>query len=294
MSAWEDVVTTGLIGTDRRPVPAQLLASWGADFDQGVDPAHAILMLASRHRAFTRAGGLLPSCPPGAIGPPHQEPVASRAAHEILARLLFPPQPDLLNLWLANASEHGQRASAAYWTPLAVLAARTSDLDRWALAKAVSERGVWFIEQNPQWARLAKGLRSHLRGASPPEQPVSAMAVNETAVRTDPELIMSAATPWSKQLTRTVLEIIGSGQLQQRGARYAARVGARLPLLHYELLRSAMQQITVRVEPLTPARLRSVREALLTLERTVWFRIEMRSAFSGKPIMVERLEMPRW
>jgi hypothetical protein len=30
MSEWEDVVTTGLIGTDRRPVPDALPASWGA------------------------------------------------------------------------------------------------------------------------------------------------------------------------------------------------------------------------------------------------------------------------
>jgi hypothetical protein len=294
MSAWEDVVTTGLIGTDRRPVPEELPASWSADFDQGGDPAHAILMLAARHRAFTRAGGLLPACPPGAAGPPHREPVAGRAAHEILARVLFPPQLDLINLWLAAAVQCGEQASAAYWTSLAVLAARASEIDRWALAKAVGERGVWFIEQNPQWARLAKSLRSHLQHASPPEQHVPTVAVDAAAVRADPELIMAAATPWSKQLTRTVVEIIGSGQLQQRGVRYAARVAVRLPLQHYELLRSAMQQITARVESMTPAGLRSAREALLTLERTVWFRIEMGCAFSGEPIMVQRLEIPPW
>jgi hypothetical protein len=294
MSAWEDVVTTGLIGTDRRPVPDQLPASWGGDFGQGAEPAYEILRLAARHRAFTRAGGLLPACPPGEVGPPHREPVAGRAAHEILARLLFPLQLDLLNLWLAAAVQRGEQASAAYWTSLAVLAARTSEVDRWALAKAVGEPGVWFIEQNPQWARLAKNLRSQLQHASRPEQHVPTVAVDAAAVRADPELIMAAATPWSDQVTRTVLEIIGSGQLQQRGVRYAARVGGWLPLHHYELLRPAMQQITPRVESLTPARLRSAREALLTLERTVWFRIEMGCAFSGEPIMVQRLEIPPW
>jgi hypothetical protein len=45
---------------------------------------------------------------------------------------------------------------------------------------------------------------------------------------------------------------------------------------------------------LTPACLRSVREALLALERTAWLRVEMRSTFSGEPIMVERLEIPPW
>ncbi|HKX15390.1 MAG TPA: hypothetical protein VJN19_09370, partial [Propionibacteriaceae bacterium] len=289
-----DVVTTGLIGTDRRPVPDQLPSTWGSDFAQGADPAHAILMLAARHRAYTRAGGLLPACPPGEVGPPHRDPVAGRAAHEILARLLFPPQLELLNLWLAAAAQRGEQASAAYWTSLAALAARTSEVERWALAKAVGERGVWFIEQNPQWARLARSLRSHLQHASPPEQHVPTVAVDQAAVRADPELIMAAARPWSKQLTWTVLEIIGSGQLQQRGVGYAGRVGARLPLPHYDLLRPAIQQIAIGVESLTPARLRSAREALLTLERTVWFRIEMGSAFSGEPIMVQRLEIPPW
>ena len=45
---------------------------------------------------------------------------------------------------------------------------------------------------------------------------------------------------------------------------------------------------------LTPAGLRSVRAALLALERTVWLRIEMQHAFSNEPMMVQRLEIPPW
>jgi hypothetical protein len=55
-----------------------------------------------------------------------------------------------------------------------------------------------------------------------------------------------------------------------------------------------MQQIAERDEPLAAAGLRAVREVLLTVERTVWLRIEMRSAFSGEPIMVDRLAIPSW
>jgi hypothetical protein len=293
MPVWEDVVATGLIGTDRRPVPQSLRASWGTELDRTVDPAHALLTLAARHRAVGRAGGLLPSCPAGALAPPNRVPVASPAAHEILAGLLSPPQIDLLNLWLTAAVHYSQRVSAAYWTLLAMLAARSPDLDRAALVKVVGDRGVWFVEQNPQWARLAKSLRSHVEDASP-ERNVLRVDVTEDAVRADPDLIMDAATPWSDRFTRTVVEIIGSGQLRQRGARYATAVGVRLPLQHYELLRSAVPQIVEHQELLTPAGMRSVREALLALERTVWLRIEMRSAFSGEPIMVERLEIPPW
>jgi hypothetical protein len=293
VAVWEEIVTTGLIGTDRRPVPDELPVSWGVDLDQVTDPAHAVLSLAARHRALRRAGGSLLSCQPGAIAPPNWEPVANRAAHEILDRLLSPPQADLLNLWLVAAAQHGQLASAAYWTPLALVAARSTALDRTLLARTLGERGVWFVEQNPQWTRLGQSLRSPAQDGRP-EPDVTDAEIIEDAVRAEPELIMRAAPPWSPELSRTVLEIISSGQLQQRGARYAAAVGAHLPLQHYELLRSAVQQITARDEPLTAAGLRSAREALLTLERTVWLRLEMSSAFSGEPILVERLEISPW
>jgi hypothetical protein len=292
VAVWEDLVATGLIGTDRRPVPDELPRSWGAELEQALDPAHAVLALAARHRAAHRAGGRLPSCPPGRPAPRDREPVASGTAHEILARLLTPPRVDLLNLWLLAAAEHGQRVSAAYWTSLAMLAARSTELQRPALARALGERGVWFIEQNPEWSRLAKALRSHPKeDASTEPNPT---VVSEDALRANPELIFRVPSPWPNQLTQTVLEIIVSGRLQQRGARYAPAVGALLPLQHYELVRSAVQHIRTGDLALSPAGVRSVREALLSLERTVWLRIEMQSAFSGDPIMVQRLEIRPW
>ena len=293
MAAWEDVVTTGLIGTDRRPVPDQLPPSWRVELDQAVDPAHAVLSLAARHRAVNRAGSRLPSYPPGPAAPPNREPLASRAAHEILVRLLSPPQIDLLNLWLTTAADHGQCVSAAYWTPLAIVAARAAELDRILLARVLGDRGVWFIAQNPQWARLAKGLRSGNREGVLPAK-VSDLEATEDAVRADPELIMRVRPPWSKEVTRAVLNVIAAGQLQQRGVRYAVAAGARVPLEHYELLRSTVQQIGTREPVLPPAGLRHVREALHTLERTIWLRIDMHSAFSGEPIMVQRVELPQW
>jgi hypothetical protein len=293
MSVWEDVVTTGLIGTDRRPVPDELPVSWGSKRDNATDPAHAVLVLAARHRAVTRTGALLPTCPPGPVGPPKRGPMAARAAHGILDRLLSPQQADLLNLWLEAAAQHGQLASPSYWTPLAAVAARTTAVDRTALARVLGDRGVWFVEQNPQWTRLAKGLVLHPQDGVP-EQGVTSAEISDDAVRADPELIMRAVTPWSDRFSRTVLGSIVSGAPQHRGARYAAAIGARLPLQHYELLRSAMQHIAERDEPLAAAGLRAVREVLLTVERTVWLRMEMRSAFSGEPIMVDRLAIPSW
>jgi hypothetical protein len=299
MSVWEDVVATGLIGTDRRPVPDELPASWGRELDQSIDPAHTVLTLAARRRAVQRASGLLSSCSAGSPAPPDRPPLASVAAHEILARLLSPPQVDQLNLWLIAAAERGQCASGAYWTSLAMLAARTTELDRAALAAALGDRGVWFVQQNPEWARLAKTLRP--QPVEQPKEQISAepndssdVEVTEEAVRANPELIMSLTPPWPPELTRAVIAVIASGQLQQRAAHYATAVGARMPLQHYQLLRSALQHIPVREIPLTPAGLRSVREAILALERTIWIRLEMQRAFSAEPIMVQRLEIPPW
>lgn len=294
MAVWEDLVATGLIGTDRRPVPHQLPPGWGAELDQDLDPARAVLTLAARHRAANRAGGRLASCAPGPIAPPERQPAAGRAAHEILVRLLSPPQVELLNLWLIAAAEHGQSASAAYWTPLAMVAARTTELDRMMLARVLGDRGVWFVEQNPQWARLAKSLQSDAKDEVGQQPKVAEADASEDAVRANPEMIMRIPPPWSNGLARAVLEIIASGQLQQRGVRYAAAVGARLPLQHYELLRSMAQQSANGDVPLTAAGLRSVREALLALERTIWLRIELHCALSGEPIKVQRLEISQW
>jgi hypothetical protein len=293
-AVWEDVVTVGLIGTDRRPVPDRLPTSWGTERSRGVDPAHVLLSLAARHRALTRAGGLLASCPPAPFGPPDRQPVARRAAHEILDRLLSPPQVELLNLWLVAAVQHGQRASSSYWTPLTMMAARTAAVDQTALARAIGERGVWFVAQNPQWARLASSLRSHLHDDLLQDTRAS-VAVSDDEVIADPQLILRAATPWPRQLSKTVLKIIGSGRLREHRSRYAARIGLRLPLEHYELLRSAVQQRPARDEAaLTPLALRSVREAYRTLERMVWVRIEIQSAFAGEPVAVQRLEILPW
>jgi hypothetical protein len=294
MAVWEDVVTVGLVGTDRRPVPDQLPPSWGTEPNHGMDPAHVVLSLAARHRAVTRAGGLLASCPPAPLGPPDRQPVASRAAHEILDRLLSPPQLELLNLWLIAAVQHGLLASSSYWTPLALVAARTSAVDPTALARVIGERGVWFVAQNPQWTRLSSILRSHLHDDLLSDPNTPEVVVSEDAVRADPQLILRAATPWSKDLSETVLKIIGSGRLREHRSRYAATIGLHLPLEHYELLRSAVQQRPLPEDALTPLALRSIREAYRILERTVWVRIEMQSAFAGVAVAVQRLEIPPW
>ncbi len=163
-------------------------------------------------------------------------PVASPAAHEILDRLLSPPQVDLLNLWLRAAAAHRVCASSSYWTPLAMVAARTSELDRSALAEHLATAACGSSSRTRSGLGSPRSCAGETRFRASRRAPTA--DITENAVRADPELIMRAPTPWSIELSRTVLEIVGSGRLQNHGVRYAAAVGARLPLEHYELVQS--------------------------------------------------------
>jgi hypothetical protein len=126
VAGWDDLVTTALLGTDRRPVPAGLPALWSGA--AAADPAETVLDHAARHRAATRAGVRPPTC----------------AAPE--------PAPDQAG---ELAPEH--------WTAAANVAASARGVDRARLARALGERGIWFVGQNPQWARLAASLRAALQ-----------------------------------------------------------------------------------------------------------------------------------
>ena len=53
MTDWRDVVTTALLGTGRRPLPAGLPESWAIPSEE-TDPAVRLLDLAARHRAIRR------------------------------------------------------------------------------------------------------------------------------------------------------------------------------------------------------------------------------------------------
>jgi hypothetical protein len=125
MSDWSDLVTCALLGTDRRPPPTDLPTSWAGSLerdDAAAQPASLVLSLATRHRAFARAGAVLPhlDAPPGVHG--EQGPLATGAAQALLGRLLEPALPELVNTWLAAARDRGQTAASEHWTRLAALA----------------------------------------------------------------------------------------------------------------------------------------------------------------------------
>lgn len=161
-TAWEELVTSALLGTDRRPVP----------------PGECSLLGAAALHTVRRRAGLLPAAaavpPSPAPDDPRPEPPepARRRLAQLLADRAGPPgsggrrgaAPDLTELlpqWLAAALRHGYRAPAAQLDALLDAARARTDLRPQALAFA-GARGLWLARLNPDW-KFA--LRSTSSGA---------------------------------------------------------------------------------------------------------------------------------
>ena len=113
---WADLVTTALLGTDRRPSPDGGTAP-------ETDPVDRVLGAAARHRVALRAGHRLESCPPPSRPPgPTLAPAPPPAQDEIAQHLA---QLDITqtNAWLAQIAEQGLGLSAEHWVAAATLAA---------------------------------------------------------------------------------------------------------------------------------------------------------------------------
>lgn len=236
-TVWTEVVTTALLGTDRRPLPTDLLPPDGPG---GGGAGVVLLEHAVRQRAVRRAARPLGRCPAPPVAPDDGLAWAPPAAQELLARLLARPVPELLNAWLAAAAGRRVRPAPEHWTELAALAATRPDLDRGLLGSALGSQGVWFVGQNPAWARLAAVLAQPV--PSRPARPEAAVP-DEAAVRARPELALDVPAPWPRELTVAALQVLLSGQLGWRASRYGAAVGARLAAEDADLLQQAADAV---------------------------------------------------
>ncbi|MFE3514868.1 DUF5691 domain-containing protein [Streptomyces sp. NPDC059166] len=170
-ATWDELVTSALLGTDRRPLPR-------AD---GSAPTPAELLATAAVHTVRRRAALRPgaaAAEPLAPAPADPRPSLPAAARRRLARLLAdrssPPNgrrgtaPDLTELipqWLASASAHGYRAPAELLPPLLDAARARTDLRPYVLPFA-GPRGLWLAALNPEW-RFA--LRPSSRGAQRPD-----------------------------------------------------------------------------------------------------------------------------
>lgn len=271
---WDELVTTALLGTDRRPVVT----------------ATELLGDAARHRAATRCAAALQRCSAAPTGPEPELPWAPPPAQELLDALLARPVAELVNAWLAAAVQARVLLAPQHWTPLAGLASTRPDYDRRLLAAVVGPVGCWFLEQNPAWRRLAAGVRDHLTPRSPqapstdtPDPTGGSGALpGEAEVRARPDAALEVPGPWPRSLTIAALRALLSGQLGWRAAGYGSALGARLALPDADLLQQADDALPGEGRGAPPG-VRLVRDALAAATRSVEARDEIAGVFAPLP-----------
>lgn len=305
-SGWSELVTTALLGTDRRPLPPELLEANGHGVP-GRDPAGILLSAGARHRAVARASAPLQRCSAAPTAPPPDLPDAPQAAQELLHQMLAKPLPELVNAWLAAAQVRAVRAAPQDWSDLAALAGRRADYDRQLLARAVGRQGSWFLDQNPDWQRLAEEVRRELQVVPGPTRPKTKQAdqTNQTHpdraeqagqpgqtgraapdppvpgmldLRGRPEAALEVPAPWPRALTAGALQVLLAGQLGWRASRYGAAVGARMAVADADLLQQAADALPGVVTGGGPG-LRLAHEALAAVEQSVRLRGEIERTF---------------
>ncbi|WP_330338249.1 DUF5691 domain-containing protein [Streptomyces sp. NBC_00557] len=154
--SWEDLVTTALLGTDRRPVP---YAGSGRAAPLALLDAAAVATV--RRRAGLRPARAARRPEPA---PEDPRPALPAAAARRLAMLLADRSgggsagrrsstPDLVELlpqWLAAANAHGYAAPPQALPALLDAARGRTDLRPAALAFA-GPRALWLARLNPEW-----------------------------------------------------------------------------------------------------------------------------------------------
>jgi uncharacterized protein DUF5691 len=179
VNAWQDLVTTSLIGTERAPVPpvripglpapdnpaggdrgtARLGPSGVADQASVLlDPAEVLLDRAALLTAARRAGRPAGRAEPLPAAAPDPRPLVSAAAGDRLAWMLRGEHPELLTEWLAAATGRGWRVPARLLPALLDRARRVSPADpelRRLAAAAGGPRARWLAGLNAEWAWAA-------------------------------------------------------------------------------------------------------------------------------------------
>ncbi|MEU6057602.1 DUF5691 domain-containing protein [Streptomyces sp. NPDC047097] len=174
-TAWEELVTTALLGTDRR-IPRRVhTGSPGQSRPPGPTSGPAALLDEAavhtvRRRAGLRPAPLAAALPEPAPHDPRPEPpgAACRRLASLLADRTAPgaaaggrrgSAPDLTELlpqWLAAARAHGYRAPAPLLPALLDAARARTDLRPAALAFA-GPLGLWLARLNPDWRFALRG-----------------------------------------------------------------------------------------------------------------------------------------
>ncbi|MFJ5118433.1 DUF5691 domain-containing protein [Kitasatospora sp. NPDC088548] len=184
---WETLHTPALLGTDRRPLPADPPTGSPAHRTTAqavdrTDPATALLELAALAAVRRRAGALpAPATePPGPPAPEDPRPELPPPAARRLSLLLsnrgagsssshaLANLAELLPQWLTTARSRGYRPPAALVPALLDAARARSELRPDAVALA-GPLGRWLAAQNPDWRFVLRTTTDPAPAAELPE-----------------------------------------------------------------------------------------------------------------------------
>ncbi|WP_338677184.1 DUF5691 domain-containing protein [Streptomyces sp. SCSIO 30461] len=162
---WEELVTSALLGTDRRTPPTTVLSP-------GVEAPVALLDMAAVHTVRRRAGLTpaparpIPQPAPQDTRPPLPQPARQRLAQLLADRAVpggaggrrgtAPDLTELLPQWLAATNEKGYRAPASALPALLEAARARTDL-RPAALRFAGPRGLWLAGLNSDWKFALRG-----------------------------------------------------------------------------------------------------------------------------------------
>jgi hypothetical protein len=167
--AWEELVTTALLGTDRRPLSGPPLTP-APSSPEAADPGRALLEAAAV-QAVRRRAGLRPAPAPAPASATPLRPAAEdprpllpEPAGRHLSRLLAarahggasgrrasdPDIAELLPEWLEAAHRRDYRIPAAL-LPALLNAGRSRTELRTLAVLLAGPRGQWLAEHNPEW-----------------------------------------------------------------------------------------------------------------------------------------------
>ena len=154
MRAWHDLVTAGLIGTERAVVPAVSIPGLPRGEDDAGDPAAVLLDRAALATAARRAGRRPDQAQPLPECENDPRPAVSPAAADRLARMLTGEYPGLLAEWLTVAVARGLRPPPQL-LPALLDRARRDGRAGSGLMRLVTEAGGprarWLARLNPDW-----------------------------------------------------------------------------------------------------------------------------------------------
>ncbi|MFD6415137.1 DUF5691 domain-containing protein [Streptomyces sp. NPDC060194] len=207
--SWEDLVTTALLGTDRRP---------GRTAEALLDAAATATV---RRRAGLRPAEAAPlPSPAPADDRPDLPPAARRRLAALLAdrasggqggRRTTPDLTELLPQWLAAAERHGYRAAPELVPALLDAARARTDLRPRALAVA-GPLARWLAALNPEW-KYALRTATGTAGLPAPDDPAAVQRLWQDGLFAERVALLTAVRAHDPDAGR---ELLAAGWASER------------------------------------------------------------------------------